>query len=119
MIERLPELVNADAALVRRGRFMRAEFLVAAGDAPWRVTVEAGRIAVERGPRLLRSWRFAVRASAAAWAEHWRPHPQPGFHDLFAMAKCGEATIEGDLLPLMQNLRYVKEALAAPRRLNG
>ena len=117
MIERLPELVNANAALVGRGRFMREEFLVEVGDEPWRVTVEAGRLAVERGPRLLRSWRFALRASAAAWAEHWRPHPRPGFHDLFAMAKRGEAVIEGDLLPLMQNLRYVKEVLAAPRRL--
>ena len=119
MIERLPELVNGDPALVRRGRFMREEFLVAVGEEPWRVIVEGGEVAVERGPRLLRSWRFALRASAAAWAEHWRPHPRPGFHDLFAMAKRGEASIEGDLLPLMQNLRYVKEVLAAPRRLNG
>lgn len=117
MIERLPELVNADAALVRRGRFMREEFLVAVGDRPWRVAVQAGEVSVLPGERLLRSWRFALRASAAAWAEHWRACPRPGFHDLFAMAKRGEAVIEGDLLPLMQNLRYVKEVLAAPRRL--
>ena len=117
MIERLPELVNADPALVRRGRFMREEFLLAVGDQPWRVTVDAGTVAVTAGPRLLRSWRFALSASAEAWAEHWRRHPRPGFHDIFAMAKRGEARIEGDLLPLMQNLRYVKEVLAAPRRL--
>ena len=117
MIERLPELVNADAALVRRGRFMREEFLVSVGEEPWRLTVDAGKVAVESEPRLLRSWRFALRASAAAWAEHWRPIPRPGFHDLFAMAKRGEAVIEGDLLPLMQNLRYVKDVLASPRRL--
>ncbi len=117
MIERLPELVNADAALVRRGRFMREEFLVAVGDEPWRVTVDAGKVSVLGAPRLLRSWRFALRASAEAWAEHWRPFPRPGFHDLFAMAKRGEAAIEGDLLPLMQNLRYVKDVLASPRRL--
>lgn len=117
MIERLPELVNADAALVRRGRFMREEFLVRVGDEPWRVLVDGGRLEVLRGQRLLRSWRFALAASAGAWAEHWRRHPGPGFHDIFAMAKRGEAAIEGDLLPLMQNLRYVKEVLASPRRL--
>ena len=117
MIERLPELVNADPALVRRGRFMREEFLIGVGDEPWRVTVDAGKVAVAAGPRLLRSWRFALSASPDAWAEHWRRCPRPGFHDIFAMAKRGEARIEGDLLPLMQNLRYVKEVLAAPRRL--
>jgi len=117
MIARLPELVNGDLALVRRGRFMREEFLVAVGDEPWRVLVESGKLGVLRGERLLRSWRFALRASPDAWAEHWRVHPKPGFHDLFAMAKKGEAVIEGDLLPLMQNLRYVKEVLASPRRL--
>lgn len=117
MIERLPELVNGDAALVRRGRWLNVEFLVEVGDEPWRVMVEAGKVAVLQGRPLLRSWRFALRAPAAAWAEHWRPLPRPGFHDLFAMAKRGEAVIEGDLLPFMQNLRYVKDVMAAPRRL--
>jgi hypothetical protein len=117
MMDRLAELVNADAALVRRGRFMREEFLVVVGREPWRVLVEFGTVGVLPGERLLRSWRFALRASEAAWAEHWRRHPRPGFHDIFAMAKGGEAVIEGDLLPLMQNLRYVKEVLAAPRKL--
>ena len=32
MIERLFELVNADAALVRRGRFLTTDFLVEVGD---------------------------------------------------------------------------------------
>jgi hypothetical protein len=31
------------------------------------------------------------------------------------MAKAGHARIEGDLLPLMANLRYVKDVLEAPR----
>ena len=32
MFERLPELVNANAALVRRGRFLTVTFLVQRGD---------------------------------------------------------------------------------------
>lgn len=119
-IEHLPDLVNADLDLVRRGALMNETFLLGVDAVPYYVTVREGRIAaLERGPALLRRWSFAVRASAEAWQRHWRSMPAPGDHDIFAMAKAGHAAIEGDLLPLMQHLRYVKEVLAAPRRLEG
>ena len=118
MIERLFELVNADAALVRRGRFLTTDFLVEVGDEPFLVSVRDGRIAsVTRGPAPGHSWRFAIRASADAWREFWEPVPRPGYHDLFALTRFGRPRNEGDLLPLMANLRYVKEVLATPRRL--
>ena len=117
MIERLPELVDADPALVRRGRFLTTTFLVEVGDTAWLLSVVEGRIArVERGPFLMRAWSFAVRAPLEAWQRFWEPVPAPGYHDIFAMAKGGQARIEGDLRPLMANLRYVKEVLALPRR---
>lgn len=112
----LPELVNADAALVRRGRYLSTTFLVELGTAGYLVSVHEGRIArLERGPFLLRDWRFAVRAPAEAWLRFWEPAPEPGYHDLFAMTKAGVARLEGNLHPLMAHLRYVKEVLAAPR----
>ena len=118
MIERLFELVNADAALVRRGRFLTTDFLVEIGDETFHVSVQEGRIAgVTRGPASGRPWRFAIRASAEAWHEYWQPVPRAGYHDLFALTRFGRARIEGDLLPLMANLRYVKEVLETPRRL--
>ena len=81
------------------------------------VHVAEGRVtAVERGPFLMRSWSFAVRASSDAWARFWRPVPEPGYHDVFAMKKLGVARVEGDLWPLMAHLRYVKDVLAAPGR---
>jgi hypothetical protein len=114
--EALPALVNDDAPLVRRGRDCNTAFLVEAGDSSWLVTVRGGRIeAVERGPFRMRPWSFAVRASAEAWRSFWQPVPAPGFHDIFAMAKAGHARIEGDLTPFMQNLRFIKDVLAAPR----
>jgi hypothetical protein len=113
----LPRLVNDDAGLVRRGRYLTATFLVEAGDSEFLVRVTEGRIAaVERGPFLMRSWSFALRAAAETWERFWEPVPGPGYHDLFAMKKLGVARIEGDLAPLMANLRYVKDVLAAPRR---
>jgi hypothetical protein len=118
MIERLSDLVNVDEALVRRGRFLTTDFLVEVGETPYHVSVERGRIAsVTRGPVLMRPWRFAIRASEDAWREFWQPVPRPGYHDLFALTRFGRARIEGDLQPLMANLRYVKDVLAAPRRL--
>ena len=116
-LARLPELVNGDAALVRRGRFLTTDFRVDAGQIPVHVGVRDGRIAdVAVGPTLMRSWRFAIRAEADAWGRFWAPMPDPGWHDLLAMARFGRARIEGDLQPLMANLRYVKEVLEAPRR---
>jgi hypothetical protein len=113
----LPRLVNDDAGLVRRGRYLTVTFLVEAGETEFLVRVVEGRLAsVERGPFLMRSWTFALRASAESWQRFWEPVPGPGYHDLFAMKKLGVVRIEGDLGPLMANLRYVKDVVAAPRR---
>ena len=115
ILARLPDLVNANAGLVRRGRRLTTTFLLGVDDAEYLVHVAEGRLAgLERGPFLMRSWSFAVRASADAWARSWRPLPEPGYHDIFAMKKLGVARVEGDLWPLMAHLRYVKEVLAAP-----
>jgi hypothetical protein len=117
IVARLPDLVNADGALVRRGERLTTTFLLAVDDAEYLVRVVSGRLAgVERGPFLLRSWSFALRASADAWARFWEPLPAPGYHDLFAMKKLGLARVEGNLWPLMAHLRYIKDVLAAPRR---
>jgi pimeloyl-ACP methyl ester carboxylesterase len=116
MFERLPELVNANAGLVRRGRTLTVTFLVQSGDTQSLVRVVEGRIErVERGPFLMRDWRFAIRASEEAWRKFWERIPEAGFHDLLAMAKAGHAVIEGDLLVLMQNLRFIQEVLAINR----
>lgn len=110
-------LVNADTSLRRRGRFLTAEILVGIGAVPVQVSIVAGEIAeIVIRPGLMRSWQFAVRGTGPAWHEFWRPVPLPGWHDLFALSKRGELTIEGDLQPFVANLQYLKDVLAAPRR---
>ena len=64
----------------------------------------------------MRSWRFSYRASPAAWAGYWQAMPKPGFHDLLAMTKRGEAVLEGDLHPFIVHLQYFKDMLALPRQ---
>ena len=87
-----------------------------ADSTPYYVMIKEGQIEdIQRGLALLRPYSFSVKASSRAWLKHWKTFPEPGWHDIFAMKKTGEASIEGDLYPLMANLRYVKEVLVAPR----
>ena len=120
LFERLPELVNGDDWLVRRGRFFNGGVKVEIGDVPFHVEIAAGRIAeLHRGKVLMRSVVLRVSATPEAWAKHWQEMPEPHFHDLMAMMKAGHAVIDGEVQPLMANLQYLKDVLAAPRRLAG
>lgn len=117
MIETIVDRVNANEALVRRGQYVSLAFLVGLGDADYVVTVDRGRI-VSVEPRRLATMtgRFTIRAPRTVWEEFWRPMPKRDHHDLWAMLAAGLASIDGDLVPLMQNLQYFKDVLAAPRR---
>jgi len=116
MIERLPDLVNGDPAIVRWGREMHETFMLEVGDTQYLITVRAGRIEkVERGPFVMRSWRFAIRAKRECWEQFWRPPPAPGWHDLFALLRRGEVKFEGDQRVLWAYLLYLKLMLAALR----
>jgi hypothetical protein len=115
-IERLAELGNADAWLVRRGRFLDVTFLVEVGQTPYLLRIHRGRIeAIDKGPHIMPRWAFALRAPEEAWVAFWQPVPAPGFHDLIAMLKIGVLRIEGDQHSFMANLRYFKDLLALPR----
>jgi hypothetical protein len=115
-VDRIGERVNGNAALVRRGRYVSLAFLLGVGDRDYLVTIERGRV-VSVEPRRLATvtGRFTIRATKPAWDEFWQPVPRRDHHDLFAMLAAGIATVDGDLLPLMQNLQYFKDVLAAPR----
>jgi hypothetical protein len=114
----LPDLVNQDAALVRRGRWLSNVFLVEAGTTQFLVQVDKGRLlSVEHGPFVMPSWSFAIRASESVWQRFWQPLPAPGDNDIFALRKTGEMSVEGNLQPFMANLIYIKQVLAMPRAL--
>jgi hypothetical protein len=113
---KIPALLEQDPGLIRRGRFLDCDCLLGPIDRPFHVAIRAGRILDLRPePVLMRSWQFAYRASPPAWAEYWQPMPRPGWHDLLALTKRGEAVLEGDLHPFIANLQYFKDVLALPR----
>ena len=115
-VERLAEVANPDPALRRRGRYVSTRFLVGVGPDSYLVEVDRGEVrSVEKGPLVMPSWTFALRAPSAAWAKFWSAAPPPGSHDLFAMIKSRELTVEGDLHPFMANLFYFKMLLSSLR----
>ncbi|MDE1567941.1 hypothetical protein [Aquabacter sediminis] len=115
-LARLPALLEANAPLMERGRFLTVDCLLGTPARPFHTRIVEGRItAMESGPRLMASWRFAYRASPEAFLEFWKPLPRAGSHDLLALTKSGAASLEGDLHPFIANLQYFKDLLALPR----
>jgi len=116
MIDDIARLVNENPAIVRWGRGMNETFMVEVGEQQYLIKVAEGKIeSVEKGPFVMRTWRFAIRASRECWEKFWQKTPAPGWHDLFALLRRGDVAFEGDQRVLMAYLLYVKLVLAAPR----
>jgi hypothetical protein len=112
----IPAALDQTPALIVRGRWLDCECLLGPIGHPFHISIRQGRIVdLAPAPVLMRSWRFSYRASPAAWAEYWQAVPKPGFHDLLALTKRGEAVLEGDLHPFIAHLQYFKDVLALPR----
>ena len=117
MLEKLADLVNTDAHLVRRGRFVDTTFLIAIDDADTLIRIQDGHITkVTHGPFITPDYSFALRASRSVWEKFWQPLPPLGFTDVFALIKQKLMRVEGDIHPFMSNLLYFKDVIAAPRQ---
>lgn len=116
MIEDLKNKVNGDEMLVKRGRFLSTSFLLEVGSTAWLIGINEGQIvSIAKGPFVMPSWSFALRASEEEWNKFWSAKPQPGSHDLMALIKRRVLKAEGNLHVFMANLRYFKEALVKLR----
>src|SRR5689334_12503022 len=113
----IPDLLARDEALIARGRSLDVDCQLGPSTQPFHLAIRAGRIVdMIPAPVLMRSWRFSYRATPAAFAAYWQKMPPAGWHDLLALTKRGQATLEGDLHPFMTHLQYFKDLLALPRR---
>ena len=116
MIETLKERVNDDAGLVRRGRFLTTTFLLEVGATAWLIAIYEGKVvSVTKGPFVMPSAAFSLRAANEEWEKFWSRRPPPGCNDVLALIKRRVLSAEGDLHVFMANLRYFKEALAKLR----
>lgn len=120
MFTQIPDLLACDEALMQRGRFLDVDCLLGSTEKAFHVSIRSGRIIdMAPAPILMRSWRFAYRATPQAWTAHWEHMPKAGWHDLLSLTKRGEATLEGDIYPFMTHLQYFKDLLALPRSSGG
>ena len=72
MIETLRQRVNDDAGLVRRGRYLTTTFLLEVGPTAWLIAIYEGKIvSVTKGPFVMPSASFALRAASEEWDKFW------------------------------------------------
>jgi hypothetical protein len=116
MIEALQQRVNGDQGLIRRGRYLTTTFLLEVGQVSWLISIFEGRIvSIAKGPFVMPSSSFALRAPEEEWQKFWSRRPPPGSNDLLALIKRRVLKAEGNLQIFMSHLRYFKEALAKLR----
>jgi len=118
--ETLPRLLEADAEIIRAGRWLDVDCLLGPIGQPFLVSIRQGRITeLSPAPKTMPSWRFSYTASPRGWIEYWRTEPAPGWHDLLSLTKRGEAILAGEIHPFMTHLQYFKDLLALPRSLDS
>ena len=116
MIEKLPELVNDNPALVRRGRWTNAVMMLGIGPQYWLITIREGRIAAcTRQTLRISAFDFAITGDEDAWRKFWQATPPPMHHDLHALLRIGAIRIEGDVDLLLANMLYLKIMLETLR----
>lgn len=119
MIDRLKQMqtrLDATPHMVRMGRLFSETVLLEIDGDEFYLTFEKGQLAaITQGSSKKTPYRFAYKTNADALHKFWQWRPEAGFHDLFAMAKIGQAEIAGDILILVKNLRFFKEFMALGR----
>ena len=112
----LPERVDGDAVLLRRGRYLTTMCQLDFGGDSVLLRIVDGRVAeMRRNPSVMPSADFAIIGEPAIWRRFLAADPPPGDHDLFAFLKRRELRVVGDLHPLMSHLLYWKGVLACLR----
>ena len=102
--------------LLRLGCLFCATVLVQVDEQKYYLTFEKGHLAtIDANPSTKIPWHFALRTDEEALNAFWQAVPEPGFHDIFGLAKIGRAEIEGDIILLVKNLRFFKEVFALAR----
>lgn len=107
------ELSNTDPELRAHGRHFSCSYMLDSGEHRVVVQVHRGRvedILIDPAP-LEERYQFAIRASADTWRKFAQKEPPPMYHGIWAATFRSGMRLEGDLLPLMQNLRCLTRQL--------
>jgi hypothetical protein len=115
-LELIAARLDAMPHLLRMGSLFSETVLIEIDDDCYYLTFHRGHIdKIAHGRDRKTPWCFAIRTDTDALQRFWQKLPAPGFHDIFGLVKLGRASIDGDILSLVKNLRFFKEILAIPR----
>src|SRR5213594_149823 len=116
-LKRFQDRVNTDLEMQVIGDWFTTAFSLASDDRRCIVRFERGKL-VEAvpSPRLDVRCAFGFRASPAIWARFFARHPEPLYHDFFAMLmRVPGFVLEGDTLVAMQHARALHRAMNVMR----
>lgn len=116
------DVVNSNPVIPVIGNRFNTDFLLGFGDKEYVVSVREGQVVgltdeLSGVSTVDTPWTFALRAPAETWEKYIQDPPPPMYNDIWAMAHPlhGNLKMEGDLLPLWQNLRSINHVLEAMR----
>ena len=117
-IEQWINIVNANQKLVDNGKWLNISFTFGYGNNDYLFEINNGRIlSISRRDLQTKSGIFKIHANPKSWEKHWLTIPPRDYHDIFAMLAKKIVTIDGNLIPLMQNLQYFKDIIASNRQI--
>ena len=104
--------VNSNKRLVHRGRWVNLTFTFGIDDYDFLIKINNGVIiSIKKRTVLTQSGTFRIHGKSEAWEKHWLKIPPKDYHDIFAMLAKKIIIIDGNLIPLMQNLQYFKDII--------
>ena len=111
-------IVNSNKKLVDNGKWLNLTFTFGYGNNDYLFEINNGRIlSINRRDLQTKSGIFKIHADTKSWEKHWLTIPPRDYHDIFAMLAKKIVSIDGNLIPLMQNLQYFKDIIASNRQI--
>ncbi|MGR3585870.1 hypothetical protein [Pseudooceanicola sp.] len=116
MFDELTRTAAPGTPLAAQARGLDMRLMLRAGEEDTLVIIRDGAVTeARRGPHVTPSWDTRLSAAPGDWEAFLAAVPRPGYHDIYALLRNGRMAWEGNLLPMMQHLMYIKRLLASLR----
>ena len=120
LIKNIKKLVNNNTKIISKGRWVNLKFILGVDAEDFIFEINCGKIvSIEKRTVDTKTGLFKISASLTSWKKHWLYMPPRDYHDLFAMLSKKIVKIDGNILPLMQNLQFFKDLIASNREKKG
>ena len=120
LIKNIKKLVNNNTQIICKGRWVNLKFILGVDSEDFIFEINCGKIiSIEKRTVDTKTGLFKISASLTSWKKHWLYMPPRDYHDLFAMLSKKIIKIDGNILPLMQNLQFFKDLIASNRENKG